>query len=71
MEEMMYFFVVVACATFVVKTIIGWIRSAKYEAENKVREAERKARMEAFDKSRLEQLEKFQEKLEKEIEEAR
>lgn len=71
MEEMMYFFVVVACAMFVIKTIVGWIKSAQYDAERKIRETERKARTEAFDKARLEQLEKFQEKIEKEIEEAR
>ena len=68
MEEMMYFFVVVACAMFVIKTIIGWIRSAKFDAEHKVREAEMKARRDAFKESRIENLENFQKKIEKEIE---
>ena len=75
MEEMMYFFVVVACAMFVIKTVVSWIQTAKYQTERKVREAAReaeyKARKSAFGEARLDALEKFQSKLEKEIEETR
>ena len=71
MEEMMYFMLVVASATFVVKTIVGWIQTARFENEKKVRETERRIRIETYDKARLEQLEKFQEKLDKYIEDNR
>ena len=68
MEEMFYFFMIVASAMFVIKTIVAWIRSVQYDNERKVRETEHRVRRETYDKARLEQFEKFQEKIEKSIE---
>lgn len=72
MEELMYVMLIIACAMFVIKTVVSWIQTAKYQNERKVREAAReaeyKARKSAFGEARLDALEKFQEKLEKQIE---
>ena len=68
MEELTYIMLIAACAVFIVNTIVRWVRSAKFEAEHAVREVERRVRMETFDRSRLEALEKFQEKVEKQME---
>ena len=57
-EEVVYFCVVVASATFVIKTIVGWIHSARYEKDRSCRKAEQIGRREAYLESRIENLEK-------------
>ena len=59
---------IVASAMFVLKTIVAWIRSVQYDNERKVRETEHRVRRETYDKARLEALEKFEDKIEKSIE---
>ena len=43
---MFYFFMIVASAMFVLKTIVAWIRSVQYDNERKVRETEHRVRRE-------------------------
>lgn len=60
MEEVMYIMFIVACVTFVVKTIYEWVDQARYKHEREIREAENIAGCKARWQARLEALEKVQ-----------
>lgn len=57
MEEMMYFFVVVASAMFVINTIVAWLNRAQAVKNREINKAEHEARMETWQTARIERIE--------------
>lgn len=57
METIVVVCAVVATATFVVKTIVSWIKSGKYEKEAALRRKENETRRATFAEARLNRLE--------------
>lgn len=57
METIVVVCAVVATVTFVVKTIVSWIKSGKYEKEAALRRKENETRRATFAEARLNRLE--------------